>query len=73
MTYLSFFVSSVHRQSQVAFEAGVGVGCNPGPDLLFGSVGEGIATKIDLLESSLLGNELHQKVDVALSFLSSEP
>ena len=42
--------------SYVAFEAGVGVGCDPGPDLLFGGVGEGIAAQIDLLETSLLGD-----------------
>ena len=63
----------MHRQSQFAFEAGVGVGCDPGPDLLFGVVGEAISSKRDLLETSLLSDQLHQKVDVALSFLSFEP
>ena len=49
------------------------MGCDPGHDLLFGGVGEGIVFKIELLETSLLGNELHQKVYVALPLLSSEP
>ena len=63
----------MHRKSEVAFEAGVVVGCDSGPDLLFGCIGEEVVSKIDLLETSLLSDQLYQKVDVGLSLLSFEP
>ena len=61
------------KSQPLGFKAGVGVGCDSCPNRLYGGFGEGIALKIYLLETSLLGNKIHKKINVALSFISSEP